>query len=174
MRLSIVAAGLVALWLGACAPSAPELKPHDYPALGFSVSLPGQPTVTDTPAAADSVHTVTVEGVGGGRDFSVSVTGAPGPKADIDTVTAATAGELARSLGGQAGVPTYAATAGGVIGRELVINKAGRAAAKMRVFMAGGRVYALIATASGGADEDAAVDAFLTSFRLTAKTPAAL
>jgi hypothetical protein len=43
--------------------------------------------------------------------------------------------------------------------------------AKMRLFLAGGRFYALIATSPAGVD-DPAVDAFLTSFRLTAKAPA--
>ncbi len=172
MRLSLVAVALLALWLGACRAPAPEMKPYSNPALGFSVSFPTPPKVTDEPASAGgSPHTVTVEADAGGREFAVSVTDAPDPSRDIGSVTAAASDAIARGVGGQAGVPTYAATSDGVIGRELVISKDGRPAAKARFFLAGGRFYVLAANASGGID-DPSVDDFLTSFRVIAGPPA--
>ena len=171
MRLPLVAAALAAVWLGACKLPRPPMKSYDYPALGFSVSFPAPPKLSNDPASADgSPASVTVESGDGARDFAISITNAPDPSEDIDAATTASAAAMAKGLGAEPGVRTYAATAEGVMGREFVLSKNGRAAAKVRLFLAGGRFYVLAGKSLAGVD-DPAVDDFLSSFHVTATPP---
>jgi hypothetical protein len=173
MRVSLIVAAFATLSLGACKPAPPSLKHYDYPALGFSISLPAPPKVTDEPAGADgSPHMVTVEADDGIRNDAVSITDAPDPQKDIDSLTKAAADAMAKGLDAEPGMPTYAATAEGVDGREFVLSKGGRPGAKVRLFLAGGRFYVLAAKSSAGVD-DPAVDDFLTSFHVIAAKPPA-
>ena len=169
MRLPPAVICLAAIGLAACQPSPPAMRRYDYPELGFSISFPAPPKVTDQPAtAAGAPHTVLVEADAGGRDFAISIAEGTNPGTDIDQVTTEAAVEMTRAAGGEASVRTYAATAEGVMGRELTFTRSGRPVAKARLYLEGGRFYVLAAKSLLGTD-DPAVDDFLTSFRLIAR-----
>ncbi len=155
--------------LGACVPRAP-MKQYDYPALGFSVSFPAPPERTDVPATASQPAEVLLGAESGPRDFAVSVADVADPSRSLDLLADAAAARMAKGLGGEASDQAYAATPEGLLGRELVIRRSGRSVAKIRIYLAGGRFYILVAKSALGAS-DPAVDDFLTSFHAAAKPP---
>jgi hypothetical protein len=153
------------LALAGCA--VPPLKEYAYPAWGFAVSFRNPPVVTDTPGSADgtAAHTFLVESNAAGRDFLVLVIdGSRSTKSDDEALNDAPA-NLAKSVNGQLGPITYAAV-GAVTGREFILNRAGRPAGKVRIFVANKRLYEIIGQSSLGPDESE-VGEFFDSFRLT-------
>jgi len=164
-----MAALLGLVLLSACAPRA-RMKDYDYPALGFSVSFPAPPERTDVPATPSQPAEVLIGAASGARDFAVSVAEVADPSRDVDSLDEDAAARMAKAMGGEAGNLTYAATPEGLLGRELVITKSGRSVAKIRLYVAGGRFYILVAKSALGVD-DPAVDDFLTSFHAAAKAP---
>ena len=156
---------LVVLAASACK-SPPPLKEYVYPSWGFAVSFRAPPKETDYPASADgtSAHTFLVESSLAGRDVLVNVIdGSGSPKSDDQALSDAPAA-LARYVGGTLGPLTYAAT-GKVMGREFLLNRPGRPAARVRVFVANKHLYEIIAQSALGPDDPETSD-FLASFRL--------
>lgn len=155
--------------LAACVPRAP-MKDYDYPALGFSVSFPAPPERTDVPATATQPAEVLLGAESGPRDFAVSIAEVADPSRDLNSLAEDAAARMAKGLGGAASNLAYAATPEGLLGREVVITKSGQSVAKIRLYVAGGRFYILVAKSALGVD-DPAVDDFLTSFHAAAKAP---
>jgi hypothetical protein len=165
MATLLLALGLLA----ACAPPA-RMQPYDYPALGFSVSFPAPPSRTDVPATSSQTAEVLIGAESGPRDFAVSIAEVADPSRDLDSLDEDAAARMAKAMGGEASNLTYAATPEGLLGRELVIKRSDKAVAKIRLYVAGGRFYILVAKSALGVD-DPAVDDFLTSFHATVKAP---
>jgi hypothetical protein len=154
--------------LSACS-APPPLTEHAYPAWGFAVSFRGPPKETDYPASADGTkaHTFLAESSLAGRDDLVNVIDGSGSNKSDDRALADAPAALASYVGGTLGPVTYAATAAGVMGRDFLINRPGRPAARARVFVANKRLYEVIGQSVLGPD-DPENDAFLSSFRLLA------
>jgi hypothetical protein len=170
MRYRWIMAALLGLGLlAACVPPT-RMQPYDYPALGFSVSFPAPPDRTDVPATPSQTAEAVIGVKSGPRDFAVTVAELADPSRDLDSLAEDAAARMAKSMGGEASNLAYAATPEGLLGRELVINKGGRSVAKIRIYVAGGRFYILVAESALGVD-DPAVDDFLTSFHATARAP---
>jgi hypothetical protein len=155
-----LAAGLALLTLAACAPPAP-LTAYDFPALGFSASFPAKPEQTDEPLPGGGDE-VGVDGQAAARDFAVTITEVD-PGRDIDALSETASQAMAKRIGGEAEHPTYCATAEGLLGRELILDKNGQPAIKVRFYLVGARFYIMIARSDFGV-QDPAVDDFLTSF----------
>jgi hypothetical protein len=162
---TLLALGLLA----ACVPRAP-MQQYDYPALGFSVSFPAPPDRTDVPATPSQPAEVLIGATSGPRDFAVSVAPVADPSRDLDSLDEDAAARMAKAMGGEASNLAYAATPEGLLGRELVITKSGQSVAKIRLYVAGGRFYILVAKSALGVG-DPAVDDFLTSFHAATKAP---
>jgi hypothetical protein len=164
LSICAVAAGLLAL--SACA-RPPPFKEYVFPAWGFAASFRGPPKETDYPAAADgsTVHTFAVESSLFGRDNLVNVIDGSGSSKSDDQALADAPPKLAAYVGGTLGPITYAAV-GDVMGREFLINRPGRQAARARIFVANKHLYELVSQSPLGPD-DRETGAFLTSFRLT-------
>lgn len=163
-------AGAAAVALGVVAAcSVPPQKEYAYPAWGFAASFRSPPTQSETPASADGSagRTITVEAVDAGRDELVHVIDGSGSTKTDDQALADAPGALARSVGGAVGSMTYTAS-GNVTGREFQLSRPGRPAARVRIFVAGKRLYEVIAQSTLGPD-DRFVTEFLDSFRLTGR-----
>jgi hypothetical protein len=155
--------------LVACVPPA-GMKDYDYQALGFSVSFPAAPKRTDVAATASQPAEVLIGAESGPRDFAVSVSEVADRSRDLDSLANDAAARMAQSLGGAASNLAYAATPQGLLGRELVITRSGQPVAKIRLYLADGRFYILVAKSALGVD-DPAVEDFLTSFHTVGKPP---
>jgi hypothetical protein len=169
-----VAILLAALAVAGCKPAAPPAKDYVYPAWGFKVSLPGTPTETAQPAAPNgsTPGADRVESSVGGRHFAVWAADVSRTGMSLDDLAKAASGFIAKQMGANAGIPTYAATGGGEEGREYQLTTSGKWRATLRVFLAGGRFYEVIGSSPGGQDDPALKD-FLTSFHITGAAPAA-
>ena len=164
MRGPVLALGAF-MWLAASA--AAEAKEYRYPAWGFAVSFRTPPKQTDTPASANgsTARTMLLESIDAGRDQLVNVIdGSASTKSDEQALADAP-GTLARSVSGVIGPMTYVATTGGVVGREFRLARPGQPAARVRVFVAGKKLYEIISQSTLGPD-DPSVTQFLNSFRL--------
>jgi hypothetical protein len=164
IRLLFVA-GLVAL--SDCTPP-PALKEYAYPAWAFAASFRAPPTQTDTPAAADgtTAHTFLIESVLAGRDNLVNVIDGSNSTKSDDQALSDAPGVLATAVSGTLGPISYVAT-GAVVGREFLINRQGKPASRVRVFVSNKHLYEVISQSSLGPD-DPETTAFLDSFRLLA------
>jgi hypothetical protein len=136
------------------------------------VSFPAAPQRTDVPATATQPAEVLLGAQGFPRDFAVSIATVADPSRDLDSLAEDAAARMAKGLGGEASDMAYAATPEGVLGRELVITRDSQSVAKIRIYLAGGRFYILVAKSVLGVD-DPAVDAFLTSFHVIGAPKAA-
>jgi hypothetical protein len=147
---TLLFAGVLAL--SAC--SVPPFKEYAYPAWGFAVAFRGPPKVTDIPATADGKgrHGFLVESVLAGRDDLVNVVDGTGSPKTEDQALNDAPNNLAKSVGGTLGPITYAAT-GKVMGREFLINRAGRPSARARVFVSHQHLYEVISQSSLGPDD---------------------
>ncbi|MBV9995478.1 MAG: hypothetical protein JO127_09710 [Caulobacteraceae bacterium] len=166
-KVAALASAISCLVAFACAPP-PALREYAYPAWGFAASFRAPPKETDTPASPDgkSAHTFLVEGGAGGRDNLVYVIdGSSSTKSDDQALTDAP-GALAKSVGGTLGPITYASS-GTVMGREFLLNRHGRPASKVRIFVAGKHLYEVISQSPLGPDDSETAE-FLASFRLLA------
>ena len=166
MRLSpCLTAVLGSVALAACK-APPPWKEYAYPAWGFAVSFRGAPKETDYPASADgkSRHTFLVESVLAGRDDLVNVIDGSGSTKSDDEALADAPATLAAAAGGTLGPIAYAAT-GKVIGREFLLNRPGRPASRVRIFVANQHLYEVISESALGPD-DPETTSFFASFRL--------
>ena len=153
--------------LAACAcTSPPPLKEYAYPGWGFAVSFRGPPKESDYPVSSDGAkaHTFLVESSLAARDQLVNVIDGSGSTKSEDQALSDAPAALAGSVGGALGSITYAAT-GKVVGREFLLNRPGRPAARVRVFVANQHLYEIIAQSPLGPD-DPETTSFLASFRL--------
>jgi hypothetical protein len=175
MRTPFVAAAicLAALALAACK-FAPPTKPYAYPAWGFQVSFPAAPVETRQPAApnASTPNADRVESSADGRHFAVWAADVSTTGMSLDDLAKSASGFIAKQMGATAGVPTYAATSDGVMGREYQLTTGGKWRATLRVFLAGGRFYEVIGSSPLGQDDPAVKD-FLASFRTLGGPPVA-
>jgi hypothetical protein len=162
-RVFILPLIAVALLTVSCQP--PKTLEYVYPAWGFRISFVAAPKVTEKPAEPDGLpHSVLMETDSGGRDFAVDVSDATAT--DIDQVTDTLVPLMLKQVpGGTADIRTYAATFEGLLGRQFDIEKNGKPDLRVRVFLAGDRLYALVAKSVFGVD-DPAVDQFLYSFHV--------
>jgi hypothetical protein len=160
-----VAALLAATALASCMPGPPATKDYAYPAWGFKAAFQAPPTETAQPASADGTtpSAYLVEASAGGRDFAVWAADVSKANVTLDELASSASDHVAKGLGATAGIPAYAATGGGVEGREYAFTKDGKWQASMSVFLAGGRFYEVIAKSALGED-DPAVKNFLFSF----------
>jgi hypothetical protein len=175
MRQTLVAAfALAALLLGACSPGALPTKEYAYPAWGFRASFPSPPVETAKPGAPDGSqpNSGLVEATGSGRDFAVWAADVSKSNMSLDDLASNAADHVARGMGAAVGVRTYAATGDGVLGREFQLTQGDKWVMTVRVFLAGGKFYEVIAKSDRGKD-DPAVQAFLTSFHTLGAAPAA-
>jgi hypothetical protein len=171
MRAPFLAAAilLAALAVAGCKPAAPPTKEYAYPAWGFKVSLPATPVETKQPGATSADR---VEASAGGRHFAVWAADVSTTGMSLSELAKAGSGYIAKQMTATASIPTYAATAEGVQGREYQLTSAGKWRATLRVFLAGGRFYEVIGDSTAGQDDPALTD-FLASFHITGGAPAA-
>ncbi len=163
VRTVVLTVVMAAAW--ACTP-VPRLKEYVYPSWGFAVSFRAPPKETDTPAASDgtTAHAFLVESSLGGRDELVNVIDGSNSTKSEDQALADAPATLASAVGGTLGPITYAAT-GKVIGREFLLNRRGRPAARVQIFVANKHLYELIAQSDRGPD-DPELTTFMALFRL--------
>jgi len=171
MRATLGLAALVLLLLAGCG-GGPPAKYYYYPAWGFSVAMPSPPTVTETPASPSVTPNIKVSDNAGSDDFAVYAADLPpsAPK-DIDQLVDLAAPAVAKSLGGEVGGRTYAATVqttNQAMGREITIDKDGQPILTLRIYLVGNRIYQLAASTDSGP----AAKAFLDSFTILAGAPA--
>jgi hypothetical protein len=161
------------LALSACKPSGPAAKEYVYPAWGFRASFPMTPVETRQPAPPNGAapDADLVEGNEGGRSFAVWVADVSRTGMSLDELAKSAADHVAQGLGAKPGIPAYAATSEGVMGREYHLAQAGKWQASMRVYLTGGRFYEVIGKSALGED-DPALKAFLLSFHTLAIPPA--
>jgi hypothetical protein len=155
-----------AIVVGLSACSVPPMKEYAWPAWGFAVSFRGAPKQTDIPGTADGKgrHGFLIESSLAGRDDLVNVIDGTGsPKSEDQALTDAP-GNIAKAAGATLGPITYAGS-GAVVGREFLLTKPGRPAARARVFVFHQHLYELISQSALG-PEDPESAAFLDSFRL--------
>jgi hypothetical protein len=164
---TIVAILALAL-VGACIPH-PQMTAYDYPALGFSVSFPAPPDRNDVPGSENQPAMTTIGAKTDLRDFAVTVSEVADPSRSLDSLADEATARMAKALGGESSM-TYAATPEGLLGREVAVDRDGKRLAKIRIYLAGGRLYILVAESSLG-EADPAVDDYLTSFHATAAAP---
>ncbi len=173
---------------------APPMTAYDYPKYGFAADFPAPPKMTDTTDPRTDRHTTVFDARSLGRDFAVTVTDVDPPRPfhhlDIDQLADDASRATAKAVGGEVTYRSYAATAEGILGRELVVSKGGRRAVRARYYLSGARLYVLTAKSSmglspvteqtsdmvdpsteSGSDNDPAVKVFLTSFHVTAPAP---
>lgn len=154
---TIVMTVLASMLLAAAACSVPPSKEYAYPAWGFAASFRAAPT-----ESAASPRGFKVSSLNAGRALWVEVAdGSASPKSDEEVLR-----EFPQVLaqGGTLVSQTYVAT-GKVMGRELLIDRAGQATQRVRIFVAHRRLYAISAQSPLG-PKDPEVETFLTSFRL--------
>jgi hypothetical protein len=165
---------LAAVSLAACQPAAPPLKEYVYPAWAFRASFPAAPVETPLPGSADGSqpNANLVEANGEGRDFAVWAGDVSKTKMSFNELSDSAADHVAKGIGGTAGIPAYAATADKVDGFEYHFTKDGKWVQTMDVFLAGGRLYEVIAKSTLGED-DPAVKHFLISFHTLGGAPEA-
>jgi len=166
MRFSRRLAVVAVLTLYAC--SALADKRYDYPAWGFSVVFPVPPSVEETQAGAEYVHSFEAKvdkGDGEIRSVQVFET-APGET--LDSVGRELSTRIATGIQGDAGPSTQVRTPEGVVGREIRFSYIGRPIYVTRYFLVGRMRYEVSAGATDGF-EDPFVTGFLNSFRLTGK-----
>jgi hypothetical protein len=183
MRYLKLAIAVASASLAASCGLAPPMTTYPFPKYAFTADFPSAPTETDTTDPRNGAPIAVIDSKSLGRDFSVTVTQVD-PKRDIDEIVEDAAQSTVRIVGGEITYRTYASTAEGVLGRELVISKDGRRAVRARYYRSGDRLYILSArsvmganptaeatgedhTTESGADDDPAVKAFLTSFHAT-------
>ena len=161
VRISVLALAVLA----ACS-SPPPLKEYAYPGWGYAASFRATPKETDYPASPDGAkrHTFLVESSLAGRDDLVNVVDGSGSTKSEDQALSDAPAALASYVGGTLGPITYVAT-GKVVGREFLLNRPGRPAARVRVFVANQHLYEIIAQSALGPD-DPETSSFLGSFRL--------
>ncbi len=165
--LPLLAAALVTT---SCGLTKPATKEYAYPDWGFKVSFEAPPQVTNKPETAQEPRSLVLETDTGGRDFAVDANDAPNVT-DIDQLTDAAIPFMLQDVkGGQVGTRTYVATFEGLMGRQLDITAPGQPTIRVRIFLAGGRAYTLVAKSAFGA-EDPAVSDFLYSFHVLPGTP---
>jgi hypothetical protein len=172
-----IGAGLVALAavsLAACKPAAPPLKAYAYPAWAFRASFPAPPVETPMPASADGSqpNADLVEATSNGRDFAVWAGDVSRANMSLNELADSASDHVAQGLGAKAGIPAYAATADRVDGFEYHLTKDGKWLVTMDVFLAGGRLYEVIAKSTLGQDDPAVKD-FLISFHTLGGAPEA-
>jgi hypothetical protein len=162
------------LLLAACNPLRPPTKEYTYPAWGFRASFPSAPEETPKPGTADGSqpNADLIEATAGGRDFAVWVADVSKTNMSIDDLASNAADHVSKGLGADVGVRTYTATGDGVDGREFQLTKDGKWVVTMRVFLAGGKFYEVIAKSALGKDDPALKD-FLISFHTLGGAPAA-
>lgn len=160
--------------LAACKPAAPPAKEYAYPAWGFKAAFPAAPTETNQPGPPDgsAPNADLVEAIGGGRDFAVWAADVSRTGMSLDELGKSAAEHVSQGFSATAGVPAYAATSEGVMGREYQMTKGGQWQATMRVFLVGGRFYEVIGKSALGRD-DPALKNFLFSFHATGAAAAA-
>jgi hypothetical protein len=169
-RLLILPLVALALCLGACRQ---RVKEYDYPAWGFRISFASPPEVEDKAALPDGTpHSFTADLDSGVRDFAIEANDAPGTR-DIDQLVDAMIPLMLKGIPkGEVTSHTYAATIEGLMGRQLDISVGGKPIYRVHVFLAGGRLYTIVAKSALGVD-DPAVDQFLYSFHTLPGAPAA-
>ena len=165
MRVPSVAAAilLAALVLDGCNLATPAAKDYAYPAWGYKISLPGTPVETKQPGPPKAER---VEASTDGRHFAVWAADVSNTGMSLDDLAKAASGFIAKQMGATAGVPAYAATGDGVMGREYQLTASGKWRATLRVFLAGGRFYEVIGSSASGEDDPVLKD-FLSSFHTT-------
>ena len=159
---------LAVLALAACGPPpSPRLVERDYPAQGFKAAFPDAPKETAAAGSPDgsAPPSFMVESSGPKRDFGVWSADVSRSGETLDDLASNGSEHVAKGLGGQLGVRAYAATAEGVDGYEYPLMKAGKWYGVMRVFLANGRFYEVIAESAYGEDDPAVTD-FLGSFHV--------
>ncbi|MDR3511684.1 MAG: hypothetical protein P4L73_08625 [Caulobacteraceae bacterium] len=166
MRVILSASALIAV-LAVSACSLPPWKEYPYPAWGFAASFRVPPKVTETPASADGAtpHNIVVEAVQGGRRLVVAATDASTSTKSDDQLLSQVPQAMAESQGGKVGTVTYVAI-GKVVGREAMIELPDKTTQRVRVFVAGKKLYQLAAQSPLG-PQDSEVVQFLDSVRLT-------
>jgi hypothetical protein len=160
-------AGAASLW--ACAPAGKQAE-RVYPAWGFAVAFPAEPRITERPASAAN---------NGVRSFSAETKGPDLYLAAIafDIASSDKSADQIMSEVGQAMAKggtltqTYTAT-GKTLGREVLIETPGQASIRMRLFVAGKRLYEVGGQSPLGA-KDARITRFMDSFRLLPDEPRA-
>jgi hypothetical protein len=159
--------------LAACQPPVPPLVEHDYPNWGFKVSFPSQPTEVTQAGLLDGSQGPSLAADaasptdGPTRDFSVWAADVSQAKRTFDQLASNASQHVAKGLGDDVGAQTYVATSEGVQGREFALTKNGKWTGVLRVFLAGGKFYEVLAQSVYGAD-DPPVQAFLGSFHIVA------
>ncbi|HEY2177609.1 MAG TPA: hypothetical protein VGH15_03440, partial [Caulobacteraceae bacterium] len=133
-----------AIVLGLSACSVPAMKEYAWPAWDFAVSFRGPPKETDIPATADGAgrHSFLVQSNLAGRDDLVIVIDGTGSPRSEDQALTDAPGNIAKAAGATLGPITYAGT-GAVVGREFLLSKPGRPAARARVFVFHQHLYEL-------------------------------
>ncbi len=156
-RVIVVFAAALSSLAGCARAPAPPLKEYVYPALGFAISFHAPPkAITNAPASA-------FEDVTADRDDLVNVIDGTGSTKSEDQALSDAPAAMAQALHGTLGPITYAAT-GKVIGREFLLNRPDRSAARVRIFVFHQHLYELVAWSKNGPD-DPDVAGFLESFR---------
>jgi hypothetical protein len=163
---------------------APKMTAYPYPKYGFTADFPAPPEVEESTDAQSGVHVIAIDAKNLGRDFAITFSDVD-PSRDIDALVEDASQAMAKAVGGTVTYRTYCATAEGVLGRELVISKNGSRAVRARYYLSGARFYILTAesvvganpvgesagvdtSTESGADNDPAVNVFLTSFHVSA------
>ena len=156
---------LTAFALAACKPAPLPVKEYVYPSWGFKASFQTPPAIKDEPASADgsTPRTFLAEAHTHDYDFVVTAFDIAQAHPDLDALSDDLGSRLAKALGAQVDGKTYVATFENLMGREIQFSKGGLPFATMRVFVAGGRFYQVVALSNFG-PSDPAVSDFLYSF----------
>jgi hypothetical protein len=173
-RLSLIPA-LMVLALAACGPPpSPRLVERAYPAWGYKASFPATPQETASAGAPDgsAPPSLMVEASGPKRDFGVWSGDVSRSRQTLDELAGNGSEHVAKAMGGTLGVRSYAATAEAVDGYEYPLMKQGKWYGVMRVFLANGRFYEVIAESVYGEDDPSVKD-FLGSFHIIGAPPTA-
>ena len=166
---AVVAAGLAVslLALAGCSSKPAQWKVYDYPAWGFGVSFKTPPTVTETPASAQSTHSFQAEAQQGEIDLVVIAEDSQAAGKTDAQILADIPDEMVSAAQG-----TYKSsgnvTVGKAAGRDLVIDRGANPTEHARVFVVNGRVYQVITQTPPG-DDPADANKFLESFHFLAK-----
>jgi hypothetical protein len=171
---AVSAASAVLLVLSGCNLLNPPAKEYSYPAWGFRASFLTPPTETAKPGTPDGTQPDAdlVEAVGGGRDFAVWAADVSKSNLSLDDLASNAADHVSKGIGADIGIQTYAATGEGVVGREYQLTKNGKWVVTLRVFLAAGKFYEVIAKSDFGKD-DPALQTFLISFHTLGGAPTA-
>jgi hypothetical protein len=172
--LSAAAMLLAAFAVASCKPVAPPTKAYAYPPWGFKASFQAPPTGTNQPGSPENLtpNAYLVEANAGGRDFAVWAADISRANLSLDDLASETSENVSKGLDATPSIQAYASTSEGVMGREFTFTKDAKWQATVRVFVAGGRAYQVIAKSAFGQD-DPAVSDFLSSFHTLGGAPAA-